>query len=176
MTSKTLKDKTGIRLDIGSGANPQPGFVGMDIQKLPGVDIVHDWNKFPWPFKTESVLTAIATHVIEHVNPADGHFIRWMNEVWRILKYDGQIAIAAPYGGSPGYWQDPTHCNGCNENTFRYFDPLDESGLYGFYEPAPWKIEVNTFHRQGNLEIVLRKRRDDPSYHRDGKVKYGKSR
>lgn len=163
-TTGVLKQKAGIRLDIGGGNNPQKGFVNMDYQKLPGVDVVHDWNKFPWPFPNESVLTALASHVVEHVDPVNGNFINWMNEVWRILKYDGQLVIVTPYAGSPGYWQDPTHCNGCNENTFRYFDPLDESGLYGFYKPKPWEIEVNVYHQNGNLEVVLRKRREDKSY------------
>lgn len=161
---KLFKEKGGVRLDIGCGANKQIGFVGMDHQALPGVDIVHNWDEFPWPIPDNSVLTAIASHVVEHVNPVNGHFIEWMNEVWRVLKPDGQFAIAAPYGGSPGFWQDPTHCNGVTESTWHYFDPLSESGLYGFYKPKPWKIEVNTFHRSGNVEVVLRKRREDPSY------------
>lgn len=171
---KLLKDKGGIRLDIGGGIAPQKGFVSMDYQDLPGIDIVHNWDDFPWPLPDESVLTAIASHVVEHVNPVNGHFIKWLDEVWRVLKPDGQIAIAAPYGGSPGYWQDPTHCNGVTETTWHYFDPLSETGLYRFYEPAPWKIEVNTYDQSGNVEVVLRKRRDDVSYHQDGKNKYGK--
>src|ERR1700748_2450384 len=100
-------------LDIGWGESFQQGFVGMDHQPLDGVDVVHSWNEFPWPFEDESVLTIVASHVLEHVNPADGHFLRWMDEAWRILKPDRQLAAVLPYAGSPGYWQDPTHCNGC---------------------------------------------------------------
>lgn len=171
------KDKKGILLDIGCGSNKQPNWVGMDHQKLPGVDIVHSWDKFPWPIETDSVLTARASHVIEHVNPINGNFINWMNEVWRILKYDGQFTAVLPHGRSDGYIQDPTHCNPCNETTWSYFDPLDErtgGQLYGFYQPAPWKIEFLAFQQHGNMEIILSKRRDDPSYHHDGKVHYGK--
>src|SRR3972149_2839692 len=36
-------------------------------------------------------------------------FIRFMDEVWRIMKPDGQFMIAMPHGYSPGYLQDPTH-------------------------------------------------------------------
>lgn len=151
-------------LDIGCGAGKQTNFVGMDHQPLPGVDVVHNWDEFPWPFETESVLTAVASHVVEHVNPVNGHFLRWMDEVWRILKIDGQFAIVTPYAGSPGYWQDPTHCNPCSEATWFYFDPEHQSGLYRFYRPKPWRIEINAYHRQGNLEVVLRKRSEDPAY------------
>lgn len=168
-----LDAKRGILLDIGCGANKQGGrFVGMDRQELPGVDVVHDWNEIPWPFADGSVLTAVASHVVEHVDPADGRFLRWLGEVWRILQPLGQLALVTPYAGSPGYWQDPTHCNGCTEATFFYVDPLHPSDLYRFYEPAPWAIELNAYHRQGNLEVVLRKRPDDPSFHRDGEIHY----
>lgn len=67
-----LKDKSGIRLDIGGGNNPQPGFVNIDMQKLPKVDIVWDIEKTPWPLPDECVLTAIASHILEHVNPHGG--------------------------------------------------------------------------------------------------------
>ena len=74
------KQATGIRLDIGCGANKQSGFVGMDMRDLPGVDIVWNWNNFPWPLPNGSVLVAMASHVVEHINPVDGNFLRWMDE------------------------------------------------------------------------------------------------
>lgn len=160
-TESVIAAKRGIILDVGCGASKQPGAVGMDAQELPGVDFVHSWNEFPWPFEDESVLTIVASHVIEHVNPADGHFLRWMDECHRVLKPGGQLAAVLPYGGSRGYWQDPTHSNGCNEDTWRYFDPEDPSGFYRFYRPKPWKLEHCTFHHNGNMEIVMRKRAID---------------
>ena len=57
----------GIKLDIGCGGNKQPGFVGLDVRKLPGVDIVQDIEKFPWPLPNESVSFAMASHVLEHI-------------------------------------------------------------------------------------------------------------
>ena len=56
--------KGGILLDIACGANKQPGYVGLDIQQLPGVDIVHDLNVHPWPLPDECVLRAIASHIV----------------------------------------------------------------------------------------------------------------
>lgn len=151
-----LKKYKGILLDVGCGPYKQPGFVGMDIRPYEGVDIVHDWNQFPWPFEDESVLTVVASHVVEHVNPADGHFLRWMDEVWRILKFDGQIAISYPYAGTTGFWQDPTHCNGCTEATWHYWDP-EEPDLYLYYRARPFKIQTNLYHREGNGEVVMQK-------------------
>ncbi len=164
-----------ILLDIGSGATPQKGFKGMDIQEYNNPDVVtHNWDNFPWPFKDESVLTAIGSHVAEHVNPVNGHFIDWMNEIWRIMQYDGQVVLIMPYAGTHGYYQDPTHCNPCNEDTWNYFDPMNPSKYYNFYEPAPWAVERCEYHHAGNMEVILRKRRDDVSFHKDGKLHFGR--
>lgn len=199
------KNNQGIKLDIGCGASKQPGFVGLDIRPFPGVDIVQDLEKFPWPLPDESVSFAMTSHVVEHINPGRvdprlvglvqlltekkliterevnqyigevdsfSIFCRFMEEVWRILKPDGQFAIAMPYGFSQGMLQDPTHVNARNQNTWRYFDPLDPSGLYRFYELAPWERLAVSYSEVGNMEIALRKRRDHPSYHKDHKIHY----
>lgn len=187
----------GIKLDIGCGGSKQNGFVGMDIRPLPGVDVVQDLEKFPWPLPNESVSFAMTSHVIEHINPGRSDprlagliemlkkkklitqteidqyigepdpgsiFLRFMDEVWRIMKYDGQFACVLPYGGSQGYLQDPTHINQRNIATWCYFDPLDSSGLYYIYRPLPWKIAARSYDPIGNMEVVLEKRRIDPSY------------
>lgn len=166
---KLLKDKSGIRLDIGGGANPTPGFVNIDILPLKQVDIVHDLEETPWPLPDECVLTATASHVLEHINPHKGVFIKVMDEIWRVLKPRGQFAFVVPHVSSHGYQQDPTHCNMINETTMHYFDPDPEGNnigqqLYGFYRPKPWKIERQYFSPEGNLEILLTKRPMDKSY------------
>jgi hypothetical protein len=202
------ENNLGIKLDIGCGASKQKGFVGMDIRPLPGVDVVHDLERFPWPFPDQSVSFAMSSHVLEHIYPgrpdarlvgllklllAKGSitqdevdkyigeidpgpvFARFMDEVWRVMKYDGQFVIAMPYGFSQGMLQDPTHVNARNQNTWRYFDPLDPvigNGLYRIYEPAPWKRTGVSYNEEGNMEILLEKRRDDPSYHADKKIHF----
>jgi SAM-dependent methyltransferase len=163
----------GVKLDLGCGANKNPGFLGIDYRALPGVDIVHNLEKFPFPLPNECASLAVASHVVEHLDPHGGKFIEFMNEVWRLLKPDGEFWIAAPYAGSPGYWQDPTHCNPCSEVTWEYFDPMGPmtgGAYYQIYRPLPWKIKLNTWHETGNLEAVLIKKRIDkanlvdPSY------------
>ena len=158
--AELLKQRGGIRLDIGCGEAKQLGFVGMDMRALDGVDIVHDWNDYPWPLPDESCVMLMASHVVEHVNPADGGFLRWMAEAWRILVPDGEFAIAVPHGSSQGYLQDPTHCNQVNETTWAYFDP--GTPLYTIYRPKPWKIKHLSWNPAANIEVVLVKVSDDP--------------
>jgi len=167
---RLIKKSGGILLDIGGGEHPQKGFVNMDIRDLDTVDVVHDFEEFPWPLPDESCLRAIASHVVEHINPAKFGMIKFMDEIWRVLKFDGQLMISTPYAGSKGYWQDPTHMNPCNEITFAYFDPLavtayGDGTLYKIYKPKPWRITERFFWDvAGNMEIVLEKRREDRSY------------
>lgn len=177
-----LKDKGGIKLDIACGANKQgPDWVGLDIQPLPGVDIIHDLNVHPWPLPDECALAALASHIVEHIPKvaiSDSRgtwfpFVEFMNEVWRVLKPDGQFAISAPHGRSEGFLQDPTHSNPFNQTMFAYFDPLAFDGaLYRFYRPKPWKVQVDNLNQptmfwdpSGNIEVVLVKRREDRSYY-----------
>lgn len=99
-------------------------------------------------------------------------FIRFMDEVWRVLKPDGQFAIGCPHGRSGGQLQDPSHVNASNDATWAYFDPLYQKPgyqtglLYNIYRPKPWKIERFYSTPMANMEILLRKRRDDYSYHK----------
>lgn len=165
--AKLLKKHGGIRLDIGCGANKQPGFVGLDIRALPGVDIVHDINVHPWPLPDGCALTAFASHLVEHIPPvaigADGTwfpFVTFMDEVWRILKPGGQFAMALPHGSSQGFLQDPTHCNPCNEATWAYFDPEHPSMLWTIYRPKPWKVESLFWSPVASIEVVMSKRED----------------
>jgi ubiquinone/menaquinone biosynthesis C-methylase UbiE len=170
--AKLLKAKSGIRLDIGGGNNPNPGFVNIDILPLPKVDIVWDLEEFPWPLPDECVTVATASHVLEHINPHKGVFIRFMDEVWRVLKPGAQFAFVSPHASSHGFQQDPTHCNMINETTLHYFDPDPEhknigESLYQFYRPKPWKIIRQYFNPNANLEVLLEKRLDDKSFHED---------
>ena len=152
-----LAQNSGIRLDIGCGEFKDEGWVGLDMRAVQGVDIVQDVEVQPWDLPDECVTIAKASHLVEHINPSKFGFINFMNEVWRILKVGSDFAIATPHGYSPGYLQDPTHCNPCNENTWRYFDP-EAGGLWNIYKPKPWQIRALFWDPAGNIEVVLRKR------------------
>jgi len=72
-------------------------------------------------------------------------FMRLFDEAWRVLKEGGQFAFVVPYYQSVGFAQDPTHTKEICEATAFYFDPEHPSGLWGFYRPKPWKIEMQSF-------------------------------
>jgi hypothetical protein len=116
-----LEKSGGIQLDIACGGNKQSNFVGIDIQPLPGVDIVHDLANTPWPLPDECVFLAMASHYVEHIPKVaywrdesggwHSHLplLAFMDEVWRVMKPGGRFMIAVPHGHSSGFLQDPTH-------------------------------------------------------------------
>ena len=150
-----LDKHKGIMLDIGCGEMVRPNFVRLDKRNLPGIDIVHDLEVFPYPLSDECCLTIIGSHIIEHIKPWLS--VDFMNELWRIMKLEGELALSTPYAGSFGFWQDPTHCNGWNQASFQYFDP--QYPLYQVYKPKPWKIRKGfpVWQANGNLEVVMEK-------------------
>lgn len=141
---------------MGCSDHKQPGFVGMDIRKVKGVDIVHDVQKFPWPIPSDSCFQILMSHLYEHIEPK--YRVRVMDEMWRILKPHGQLMLACPYANSFGAMQDPTHYTCPNEATFTYFDP--DHGLYEVYKPKPWKLERNTWRMNGCIEVIMSPRKD----------------
>ncbi len=155
---EALKKKHGqLYLDIGAGDNPHPGAVAMDKRARENIDVVHEIEDTPWPFPPDSFDKIIASHVIEHLKP--WCMVDVMDEAWRVMKVDGEFLIAMPYAGSFGFYQDPTHTKAWNEATPAYFDPEYKGGhLYQVYKPKPWRVLINTWHADGNMEVVLKKR------------------
>ena len=65
----------------------------MDKISLPGVDIVHDLNTFPYPFADSSFDEIYAMHVIEHLDS----IVRAMEEIHRLAKPNAKVVIVTPH-------------------------------------------------------------------------------
>ena len=156
MKKRLFESKKGIRLDLGCSDHKQKGWVGLDIRKVEGVDIVWDVTKFPYPIPDNICLTILMSHLWEHIEPK--YRIRVMDELWRISRDEGQLLISVPYANSFGASQDPTHYPCPNEATFSYFDPT--MPLYRIYKPNPWHLIRNEYAISGNLEVILEKRKN----------------
>jgi len=145
--------KAKLNLDVGCGEHCQPGFCGMDIRKVKGVEIIHDAEVFPWPVDDGACSVVLMSHFIEHVKP--WLQIDMMNEAWRVLELGGMLLISTPYGGSFRWHQDPTHCASWNEATIEYF--VKGKPLYEVYKPKPWAVDRLFFNPRADIEVSFKK-------------------
>ena len=106
-------------LDLGCGNKKREGTVGVDHNDRTAADIVHNLNKFPYPFPDSSVDHIYMDNVLEHLDDV----IRVMEEVHRVLKPDGTVKIIVPYFRSVWAFVDPTHKSFFSVASFAYFDP-----------------------------------------------------
>jgi len=114
------------KLNIGCGKKTKKGYVNLDISKLPGVDIVHDLNKYPWPFKKDEFDEVLCDNVLEHLDD----IIKPLEELWKITKHKGIIKIWVPLYPSTGSFADPTHKQIFTFMSFNYFRPEDRLNYY----------------------------------------------
>lgn len=125
-------------LDIGCGNHKVPGAIGLDSVKIEGVDIVHDLNKIPYPFKDDSFEIIYANQVLEHL---DAPLDKILSELCRICKSNGIIKIIVPHALSVGAFSDPTHKKFFTWFTFDYFGSNEQS----YYSKTKIKIIKRKF-------------------------------
>ena len=103
-----------LKVDIGGGLNPYPGYVTVDTRET--ADYVHDLNDgIPLPDNSVGVLNA--SHILEHLHDKT----KIMGEIHRVLAHGGWAFIEIPSTDGRGAFQDPTHVSYWNENSFLYY-------------------------------------------------------
>lgn len=131
-----------MKLNLGAGSDVRSGYVNHDIVALPGIDVVHDLNAYPWPWGDGTVDELVAKDVLEHLD----EFIPAMEEMHRILKPGAVARVKVPYWNGWSRHADPTHRRGFHELTFRFFDP---TSVYcqerHYYSKARFMIDGEAF-------------------------------
>jgi SAM-dependent methyltransferase len=136
---KLIKEKQGLKIDVGSGASKQPGFFGIDILPFDTVDLVWDIEKTPWPLPDECALQVIASHVLEHINPHSGD--KRLQGLVDLLIMKGTITKdeADEYMGLPG----PGFINVMNE-IWRILKPNCKFAFVVPYAESPGMMQDPT--------------------------------
>lgn len=140
-----LKLQAPVRLDLACGQRVAEGFIGVDMVATEGATFTCDLSQTPWKLydakhrpadnlgqplinmgqklEDESVDEVRCSHFFEHLDGFER--IRFMEELWRVLKHHGKVHIIVPYGMSTRAVQDPTH----------KWPPVVESSFLYFYQP-----------------------------------------
>lgn len=131
------------KIHLGCGREILPGFINLDSVPLPGVDVVHNLAKMPWPFENGVADEIILVHVLEHLP----NTIAVMEELWRISAPGAKIMLRVPYWNSRDFITDPTHVKAFNEHSFDFFDPDSKAcQLRSYYSKARFRIKKKTYY------------------------------
>jgi len=141
-----------MKIYFGCGNHRMEGFIGVDRLKTRAVDVIHDMNRFPYPFRDSTAEEVHLINVLEHLPDT----IRVMEEIWRICKNEATIKINVPYYNSPGAFQDPTHVRFFTEHTFDYFteDGALWLSAYNYYSHARFEILSVELNQRGILKLL----------------------
>jgi SAM-dependent methyltransferase len=120
------------KLNAGCGRNIIPGWINLDSQKLPGVNVITDLERcaeIPIPLDNDSIDEILLSHVIEHIKSP----LPMMQELHRIARPGAKAVIRVPYGSSDDAWEDPTHVRAYFPQSFGYFSqPYYWRADYGY--------------------------------------------
>ena len=112
-------------LNLGCGEFKKNGYVNLDSNPDLHPDLLHDLNRFPYPFPDNHFDLIEADHVLEHLlNP-----FRVMKEMHRILVSQGRLRIRVPHF-SRGFTH-PDHKSGFDLSFPYYFNPSFQGGSVG---------------------------------------------
>jgi|SRR3989344_1276324 len=126
-------------LHLGCGLKKHPGSIGIDINPRSKADIIHDLNKFPYPFKKNVFDLVFAEHIIEHLDEIP----KVMKELHRICKNGAKIVINSSHFSSVDSFTDPTHQHFFTSRTFDYFIPGTDLYKYKYSKIEYKKTKVS---------------------------------
>lgn len=127
------------KLNLGCGPGILENYVNLDIVKGPGVDVVHDMEKFPYPFDDNTFEGIKCSHILEHMNNLN----KVIDELWRITKNGGIIKIYSPYALGTMFFGDPSHKTPICYRTFENYNidnPSINKYMTNFGSPSRFKI------------------------------------
>jgi SAM-dependent methyltransferase len=135
-----VRDKTGVldrlgamgrvRVELGCGATKRKlEAIGVDVQDLPGVDLVGDVFDALSLFPAGSVDEVASYHFFEHVDD----LARLLEELGRVMKSGGRLGVVVPHFSNPYFYSDYTHRRFFGLYTFCY---LARGSLFRRQVPA----------------------------------------
>lgn len=92
-------------LDVGCGNNKATGAIGIDANPHTQADVIHDLNRYPYPFSENEFHRILCRHIIEHLDDV----VAFMEELHRIGKPNAIIHIVTPHFTNRFSYTDPTH-------------------------------------------------------------------
>ena len=130
-------------LNVGCGSDIKANWINLDRSQLPGVNVVHDLDVFPWPFPQSSMGNIRIINVMEHLSDAT----KVLEELHRLAAPECTITIRVPCVNGPDAFSDPTHKIFFNQHSFDFFDPSTRHGKErSYYSTAKFHIKKRIYY------------------------------
>lgn len=122
-----------MKIDIGCGSSKKDGFVGIDIQNIPGVDLLLDLSREQLPFDDNSVSEVYSSHFFEHLGIDSVQ--RILEEIYRVCLDGSIVKIRVPhFSGSACFYE-------YHKTSFRYSSFSEFVGTRGmFTSPVRFRL------------------------------------
>lgn len=140
--------------------------VTLDINKAHNPTVIHDLERYPWPFDDREFSEVHAYEVVEHVSGQQGDaiaFFRFFAEVYRILEPNGLFCASVPDYRSEWAWGDPSHKRVITSGSLVFLSQAEYAKQVGKTAMSDfrhiWKGDFETVHaslREGTLFFALR--------------------
>ncbi|SEG66244.1 methyltransferase domain-containing protein [Paenibacillus sp. UNC499MF] len=128
-----------MKIDLGCGLRKHPGYIGIDKEPLPGVDLQCDLNE-GIPLGSDTVDFVMASRSLEYVPD----LMNVMKEIYRVCRHKAVVCLLAPYAHTSYHAVNPNFRSWFDEQLPRFFtnelyvyDPLREN-TYMTDVPAGW--------------------------------------
>ena len=169
----------GKHLDLGCGKFPRnplnkKKLYGTDIRDLKNMDFVYKKSNLITqniPFPDSFFDSVSAFDFIEHIpriwikneKKTVFPFINLMNEIFRVLKNNGEFLAITPAYPNNQAFQDPTHVNFITKRTAKYFSGTNPLGkIYGFN--GNFLLQENKFVPNNFLEMKFKSQLSEKLY------------
>lgn len=134
--------KTKTKLNVGCYGDYRKDWVNLDNNPKCKLDVLHDINNTPFPFKDNTFNEICIIGTLEHSHEP----LRVIKEFWRICKKDALIYIEVPHWSSPYAYGDLTHFHYFTARSFstfqeapEYFDGEESFNVKVRYMAISWR-------------------------------------
>jgi SAM-dependent methyltransferase len=151
--------KVSNKLNLGCGRDIREDYINLDFERYNGIDVIHDLNKFPYPFKDNTFEEILAMNIMEHLNDPN----KFIKELWRMGKNNCRIRINVPHFSSRCAWIDLTHKRPFSFDSFEYYSRLKNSGESSLitndevFFKVDYKPIMNRFYRYIGMGLLAKK-------------------
>jgi predicted SAM-dependent methyltransferase len=143
-----------IKLNLGSGRRPRPGYVNVD--KVGAPDLRWDLEVFPWPWGDDTVSEINLSHVLEHLGATTEIYFGIWKEMYRVCAAGALVHITVPHPRHDDFMTDPTHVRAIGPQSLYHFSKRNnEYWIANGFANSPLAIDLGVDFQVLSVNLEL---------------------